>query len=85
VNCRFVRKAELVVYIAMGWTIVVFAFRLIRNIPLASVVLLGSGGLAYTLGTFWYSKHNRRGSHVIWHVFVLIGALCHWWAIWFMS
>ncbi|GHU81248.1 hemolysin III [Spirochaetia bacterium] len=30
-------------------------------------------------------KKSDRGAHVTWHVFVLAGALCHWWSIWFMS
>jgi hemolysin III len=48
------------------------------------LVLLFSGGLAYTLGIIWYAMKKQRGSHVIWHVFVLFGAIGHWLAIWFM-
>ncbi|AEF81478.1 PAQR family membrane homeostasis protein TrhA [Leadbettera azotonutricia] len=32
-----------------------------------------------------FQKKSDRGAHVTWHVFVLLGALCHWWSIWFMS
>ncbi|MDR3343060.1 MAG: hemolysin III family protein [Treponema sp.] len=85
VNCTLLKKAELGVYILMGWAIVAGWFRLVSTVPVASLVLLASGGVAYTLGTIWYGKPNRRGTHVIWHVFVLIGAVCHWWSIWLMS
>jgi hemolysin III len=83
-NCRFFKKAELAVYLLMGWAIVVSWFRLVSAIPVASLILLVSGGIAYTLGTLWYAKPTRRGAHVIWHIFVLIGAIGHWWSIWFI-
>jgi hemolysin III len=84
-NCKILKKAELFVYIAMGWAIVAAWVPLARAIPFISAVLLAAGGAAYTLGTIWYSIKNRRGTHVTWHVFVLAGAACHWWSIWFMS
>jgi hemolysin III len=85
VNCKILKKIELGVYLAMGWAIVISIFPLFRSIPLVSLILLGAGGAAYTLGTLWYRKPQRRGTHVTWHVFVLIGAVLHWWAIWFLS
>jgi hemolysin III len=84
-NSKFLKKAELAVYILMGWLIVFGAPRLARVIPLPSIIFLFGGGLAYTLGVVWYVQNARRGSHVVWHVFVLIGALCHWFSIWCMS
>ncbi|MCL2881012.1 MAG: hemolysin III family protein [Treponema sp.] len=85
VNFKFIKKIELIVYILMGWACIFGIVRLIRSIPPASILFLLSGGIAYTLGTFWYRKHNQRGSHVIWHVFVLAGAIQHWLAIWFLG
>jgi hemolysin III len=84
-NCKPLIKVELGVYILMGWAIAAMWFRLIRVLPLYSFILLVAGGVAYTLGVHWYRKTHRRGAHVIWHVFVLAGALCHWWSIWFLS
>jgi hemolysin III len=85
VNAKFLKKAELAVYILMGWAIVIGGIPFIRSIPLSCTIFLFAGGLAYTLGTIWYAQKYRRGSHVIWHIFVLIGAFCHWWSIWKMS
>jgi hemolysin III len=82
---RFLKKAEIGVYMLMGWAVAFSAFRLVRAIPPVSVIFLFGGGVAYTLGTIWYGRKHRRGSHVIWHVFVLIGAYCHWFSIWHMS
>jgi hemolysin III len=84
-NVKFIKKIELVVYILMGWACVLGMYRLVRSIPLLSILFLFAGGLAYTLGTLWYSRGNRRGSHVVWHAFVLAGAVLHWWSIWFLS
>jgi hemolysin III len=84
-NCKFIKKAELVVYMLMGWALVIGFSRLYRSIPLTSIIFLAAGGIAYCLGTIWYGKHNRRGAHVVWHVFVLAGAVCHWFSIWYMS
>jgi hemolysin III len=84
-NWKFLKKAELVVYILMGWAILAGWIPLMRSVSPVSLILLAGGGAFYTMGTFWYRKHNTRGAHVAWHVFVLAGAICHWWSIWFMS
>jgi hemolysin III len=84
-NVKFIKKIELAVYVLMGWAVLVGIFRLYQSIPRKSMIFLAAGGLAYTLGTLWYSKPDRRGAHVVWHVFVLAGAVLHWWAVWFLS
>jgi hemolysin III len=85
VNLEFLRKAELSVYIIMGWAIAAGFRKLYRQIPSISFILLVAGGLAYTFGTFWYCRRHRRVSHVIWHIHVIAGAACHWLSLWFMS
>jgi hemolysin III len=82
---RFIKKAELVIYVVMGWAIMGGGFWLSRVIPRESMILLIAGGIAYTLGIFWYRRKGRYMTHVIWHVFVLAGAALHWWSIWFLS
>lgn len=78
------KKIEVGVYILMGWAIVVGGRPLFAAIPAASVPWLIAGGIAYTLGTVWYGRKARRGSHVAWHVFVFLGAFCHFWAVMFL-
>jgi hemolysin III len=82
---RFIKKIEVVVYILMGWACILGFSRLIKSIPPLSVVFLFSGGIAYTIGTFFYRRQNRRKTHVTWHAFVLAGAIQHWLSIWFLS
>ncbi|GHU28062.1 hemolysin D [Spirochaetia bacterium] len=85
-NCRFIKKFELAIYLLMGWVVVFGMSRLFKSLPLVSFILLIAGGIAYTLGTIWYAKGpTRRKTHVIWHIFVLAGAICHWFSILLMS
>ncbi|GHV94511.1 hemolysin III [Spirochaetia bacterium] len=84
-NVKFIKKVELAVYLLMGWALAIGFFRLFHSIPRMSAVFLLAGGAAYTLGTIWYSQKNRRGSHVVWHAFVLVGAVLHWFSVLFLS
>ena len=84
-NVRFLKKVELIVYLLMGWACAFGIFRLVQSIPFKSSLFLVLGGIAYTLGTIWYRKYNRRKTHVIWHSFVLAGAVLHWFSIWYLS
>jgi len=69
------------VYIGMGW-MAVFAIRpMMVNIPLASLVWLVVGGIAYTAGTIFYHNEKLRYSHAVWHLFVLAGSACHFIAV----
>ena len=81
---KALKKIEIAAYVMMGWAVVVGCVPLIRSVPLRSIVLLLAGGAAYTIGIIWYRMKNVWLTHVIWHVFVLIGTVCHWFSIWFL-
>ena len=69
------------VYIGMGW-MAVFAVRpMLRTIPVAALVWLLAGGVAYTAGTVFYHNEKLRYSHAVWHLFVLAGSACHFVAV----
>jgi hemolysin III len=69
------------IYIGMGW-IVMFAIKpLLQQIDTVTLVWLFSGGIAYTAGTLFYMSRRIRYAHAIWHVFVLIGSVCHFVAV----
>jgi len=84
-NRTNMRRVELAVYILMGWAIIAGLYRLWSSIPRTSFILLLTGGVVYTMGTFWYRRRHRRVSHVIWHIHVVIAAACHWLSLWFMG
>lgn len=69
------------VYVLMGWLCVVAAKPIIAMVPTGALWWLAAGGIIYTVGTVFY--HNRRVpySHAIWHLFVIGGSACHYFAI----
>jgi len=67
-------------YVAMGWLGVVALGPLVRSLPGAALVWLLAGGIAYTAGTLFYHRKIPY-SHALWHVFVLLGSVCHFIAI----
>lgn len=70
-----------IMYIVMGWVIVIAIKPLYENVSLTTFSLLIAGGLSYTLGTFFYMKHSIRFSHGIWHLFVLGGSTLHFFSV----
>ena len=72
-----------IAYILMGW-IIIFAIKpLFQTMPPGGLTLLISGGLAYTLGTIFYSWKKLPFNHAIWHLFVLGGSACHFFSVMF--
>ncbi len=77
---RFKRLSTLI-YIAMGWLIVVAAKPMLAALDAWTLGWLLAGGLSYTLGTVFYHRPQMRYSHAVWHLFVLGGSLCHYLAV----
>ncbi|MGI2328721.1 PAQR family membrane homeostasis protein TrhA [Planococcus sp. YIM B11945] len=76
-------------YIAMGWIIIFAIVPLANSLSLNGLLLLIAGGLFYTIGGIIYGiKPNvwafkKLGFHEIFHVFILLGSLCHFLAVYF--
>ena len=68
-------------YLAMGWLGVLFADPMSAALPIGGLLLIAAGGLAYTIGVLFYGWHSLQYSHAIWHVFVLVGSICHYAAV----
>ncbi|MDR2509848.1 MAG: hemolysin III family protein [Spirochaetaceae bacterium] len=84
-NIRLLKKAEIAIYLLMGWAIVFAAPAIVRGISPAALILLAAGGLAFSAGVIFYKQHERRFFHVVWHVFVLAGAAFQWASIFIIS
>ncbi len=69
------------VYIGMGWMALFAIQPMIMKIPLAALMWLLAGGVAYTAGTVFYHNKRLRYSHAVWHLFVLAGSACHFIAV----
>jgi len=72
---------SVVVYLIMGWLIVIALGPLKATLDPAGVWLLAAGGLAYTLGTIFYVLKRVPYTHAVWHTFVLGGAVCQFLAV----
>lgn len=70
------------VYIAMGWMILVVAKPAWTLLSGWGIFWLTAGGVAYTVGTvFFVLDHRIRYSHLVWHLFVVMGTACHFIAV----
>ncbi|MEK6975645.1 MAG: hemolysin III family protein [Candidatus Thermoplasmatota archaeon] len=82
------RWFSVALYIAMGWTALVAIVPLLERFSGEALSWMLAGGVAYTGGAVIYGTKRPDlwphwlGSHGIWHVFVLVGAACHWWFVW---
>ncbi len=74
------QRASTAMYIAMGWVIIIALKPLMQALPSAGLMLLGAGGLLYTGGCVFYLA-KRSWSHPVWHLFVLGGSACHFFAV----
>ncbi|XBG79469.1 hemolysin III family protein [Enterococcus cecorum] len=64
-----------IVYIIMGWLCVIAFKPLVNSLGTIGTWLLALGGISYTIGAFFYSLKNVRFMHVVWHLFVMLGAI----------
>ena len=71
-----------IVYVVMGWLVLIAAKPLWDSLPTAGLLWLLAGGLAYTGGVFFYVRKDLRYGHLVWHLFVLAGTVCHFVAVW---
>jgi hemolysin III len=68
-------------YLIMGWLIVFDFSNFAKLIATNGILLLFAGGFFYTVGIVFYTIHKIPYNHVIWHLFVLCGAICHFFMI----
>lgn len=72
---------SLLLYLAMGWLIVFDFENLVDNTSELGIQLLMLGGAFYTIGIVFYAVRKIPYNHFVWHLFVLAGAICHWFFI----
>lgn len=75
------RGASTALYLLMGWVIVFALKPLLERMSPAGLRWLVAGGLCYTLGAVVYLFKRVPYHHAVWHLMVLAGALCHYFAI----
>jgi len=74
-------RLSTVLYVGMGWLALIAIRPLWVHVPVAGWLWLIAGGLAYTAGIAFYAAERVRYGHLVWHMFVLTGTVCHFCAV----
>lgn len=74
-------KLSTVLYILMGWVILVAIQPLYKAMPFNGFLFLIAGGISYTIGTIFFIRNQVKYNHSVWHVFVLGGSVLHFFAV----
>lgn len=74
-------RISIVLYVLMGWMAVVAVKPMFALIPVPGILLIFAGGIAYTGGLAFFAAHRIRYNHLIWHLFVIAGTICHFFAV----
>ncbi|MBI5593435.1 MAG: hemolysin III family protein [Deltaproteobacteria bacterium] len=72
-----------IMYVFMGWIIVLAIKPLIHHLPLEGLFWLFAGGISYTMGAILYSIDKIKFNHAIFHLLVLTGSFCHFMSVYF--
>ena len=70
-----------IVYVLMGWLAIVAIKPMLVMIPSGCILWLLAGGLFYTVGVLFFAWHKIPYNHAIWHLFVVAGSVCHFFAV----
>lgn len=72
-----------IIYVAMGASILWVSDSFFPLLPKTVSTLIYMGGAYYLIGTVFYLRKSWRYHHPVWHLFVMAGAISHWWALWY--
>jgi hemolysin III len=81
------RWLSTLIYLIMGWMVIIAFYPLVQSIPIGGIIWFALGGLCYTGGAIIYALKKPNpfpgvfGFHEIWHMFVMAGSFCHFWAM----
>jgi hemolysin III len=69
-------------YLLMGWVAIIAVKPFVAVVPTPGLLLLLAGGLFYTVGVAFFATDSRlKYGHFVWHLFVMAGTLCHYFAV----
>lgn len=75
------KKLSLATYLIMGWLSLIVIYQLALTLSIGGLILLALGGIIYSAGVIFYVARRIPYNHAIWHIFVLAGSACHFFAI----
>jgi hemolysin III len=74
-------RTSTAVYVLMGWLAIVALKPVLAHIPVPTLLWLFAGGMFYSAGVIFYCWNRLPYNHAVWHVFVLAGSTCHYFAV----
>lgn len=77
------KLARVGIYLAMGWLVLFASRELVTTLNDAGFWLVLAGGITYTAGVVFYLANKLPYNHAIWHLFVVGGSVCHFYAIYY--
>lgn len=78
---KSVPALSLLIYMVMGWLVVLIFPYLYRQSNIVFLLLMALGGILYTIGAYFYVQKTKPYTHVVWHVFVNLASIAHFIAI----
>ena len=76
-NKRLFDRVAVWLYVGMGWSALLLIVPIWNMLPAGGLLWLLLGGIAYTIGVFFFIADHKPFYHFVWHVFVAIGSACH--------
>ena len=77
------KRISLSLYLGLGWIVMIAIEPMMSSVEMGGLILLLIGGLFYSLGVIFYVWKTLVYHHAIWHLFVLAGSACHFFAIFY--
>lgn len=75
------RVISTLAYVAMGWMAIAAIVPLVQSLHGYGTMWLALGGVAYTIGCVFYLWKSLPYAHMVWHLFVLAGSICHFFCV----
>ena len=74
-------KLSTILYILMGWVILIAVIPLYKAMAFSGFALLMGGGISYTAGTIFFIRDHVKYNHSVWHLFVIGGSVLHFFSV----
>lgn len=71
------RYINVILYVLMGWLVLIAAPKILTSLSIQAIVWLVAGGILYSAGICFYRAKSMKFHHMIWHVFVVLGSISH--------
>jgi hemolysin III len=74
---------SVILYLVMGWIVILVIKPMFDNLSFWGMMLVAAGGVFFSIGVIFYRWEKLAFSHAFWHLFVVAGGVCHYFAVYF--